>query len=205
MIVVVNYGVGNMESVLRAFHRLGAEARLSAGPADIAAADHLILPGVGFFDKAMGRLRDTGLLDPLHHKVVEEKTPVLGICLGFQMLTRHSEEGDTEGLGWIDAETKAFDFTKQEPRPKVPHIGWNQLAPANGHALFDTLNTDSCYYFAHSYYVTCNDPAALVATTDYGLPFASVVQRDNIFGTQFHPEKSHDSGTRFLQRFLELT
>jgi imidazole glycerol-phosphate synthase subunit HisH len=204
MTTIVNYGIGNLDSVLRAFRNCSDAASISNDPAEIAAAERIVLPGVGSFAKAMEYLRQSGLLPVLEKKVLEEKTPVLGICLGFQMFTRHSEEGDAEGLGWIDGYTRKFDFTGIEgPRLKIPHMGWNDLQAAKESPLLAGIHPDACFYFAHSYYVSCDDNAAVLARSAYGLDFVSAVHRGNIFGTQFHPEKSHANGLQLIRNFLE--
>jgi glutamine amidotransferase len=203
MNIIVDYGAGNLVSVLRAFRLAGSEARISADPEEVARAKRIVLPGVGFFDVAMENLRSTGILPVLERRVRQEGTPILGICLGMQMFTRFSEEGNAPGLGWIDAETKRF--RPAEAAVKVPHLGWNEIQSAASCPLLKGLPPESCFYFAHSYYVDCAGEAAVKASTRYGVEFAAVIQQDNIFGVQFHPEKSHDNGLHFLRRFLELT
>jgi glutamine amidotransferase len=193
-----------LDSVLRAFRACGVEARVAVQPADLDGARGIVLPGVGFFAPAMQRLRDTGLLPALERKVLDGGTPLLGICLGFQMLTRHSEEGDAEGLGWIDGETKRFEFAALPEPPKVPHIGWNDLSVRQPNPLFEGVPRGACFYFAHSYCVSCRDDAAVVATTAYGSEFVSAAAKGNIFGTQFHPEKSHDNGLQVIRNFAGL-
>lgn len=202
MITIINYGIGNLESVRRALRRAGSESVISADPADVLAADGIVLPGVGFFAEAMQNLRGTGLLDALNRKVLDDKTPALGICLGFQMFTRWSEEGDSEGLGWLDAETRRFRFDDMPERPPIPHLGWNDLAVRKEGPLLSGIPADACFYFAHSYYVSCHDAGDVLTHTTYGFEYVSSVQRGNLFGTQFHPEKSHASGLRLLENFV---
>ncbi len=204
MIVIVNYGIGNLDSILRAFRRQGADVRLSSSAAELKQAQGVILPGVGSFAKAMEYLTRSELFPVLQSKVLEERRPILGICLGFQMFTKWSEEGDAEGLGWIDAQTKRFNFNGMEPQPKMPHMGWNDLKRHKDSPIFEGIHKDACYYFAHSYCVSCNDEDAVLAETNYGYPFVSAVQKDNIFGTQFHPEKSHANGLQLVQNFIGL-
>ena len=202
MITIVNYGIGNLDSVLRAFRKSGADVVLSSEVKDLEAADHIVLPGVGSFAKAMQYLRASGLTETLNRKVLEEKTPVLGICLGFQMLMRHSGEGDAEGLGWINGDTRRFDFQALDPPPKIPHMGWNDLAAQKQSPLLASIHPDACFYFAHSYCVSCDDASAILTTSTYGYEFVSAVQQDNIFGTQFHPEKSHANGLQLVKNFI---
>lgn len=201
MIAIVDYGAGNLESVVRAFGKLGEEARITRGVDDLRAADRIVLPGVGFFDKAMHILREGGLAEVLHTRATVERVPVLGICLGFQMFCRHSEEGNAEGLGWLDAKVRRLPEAGQ----KIPHIGWNEPAWRAGHPWGAGLKPGACFYFAHSYFVDSNEPEATVATCGYGAEFAAAVQRGNLFGVQFHPEKSHENGLCLLRNFLELS
>jgi glutamine amidotransferase len=203
MIVITDYGIGNLQSVQRAFRRLGADAAISCEAQDLLTADKIVLPGVGSFAEGMTNLASRGFLPILNRKVRQEGTPFLGICVGFQMLTNRSEEGNAEGLGWIDAETKRFRFEGAGSRYRIPHMGWNDLSVRTDDTLLSGLSAGSCFYFAHSYYVTCHDEGAVLATTQYGREFVSVMQKDNIFGTQFHPEKSQVNGLAVLRNFLE--
>ncbi len=181
MIVVVNYGIGNLDAVVRAFRRCGADIAVSEDPRDLDGAEGVILPGVGSFVPAMSMLERTGMAGALTERVLHGDTPLLGICLGFQMLTRRSEEGDAEGLGW------------------------NDLADRRESPLFRGIHPDACFYFAHSYCVSCDDESAVTARTNYGYDFVSAAQKGNIFGTQFHPEKSHAVGLQLIRNFVELT
>jgi len=203
MIVIVDYGVGNVGSILNMLKRLDVEASVSGKAEEIERADKLILPGVGAFDHGMGSLNASGLRPVLDQQVLERRVPVLGICLGMQLLTRGSEEGKEPGLGWIDGQTVKFRFDAAA-RLRVPHMGWNVVTPVRKDTLFRDLDADHGFYFVHSYYVTCHSSADVLATTPYGLDFVSSVQKDNVFGAQFHPEKSHKHGMRLLQNFAEL-
>lgn len=203
MIVIIDHGIGNLQSVKRAFDKIGAPAMISSLPEELEAAERIVLPGVGSFAEGMDNLRRCGMLPVLNRKVHEQGTPVLGICLGFQMLTHRSDEGDAAGLGWIDGETHQIQFEQPNPRLKVPHMGWNTLTHHNGCQLLKGLTTEACFYFAHSYRVSCNDESAIAATTHYGCDFVSVAQKKNIFGTQFHPEKSQANGLTVLKNFVE--
>jgi glutamine amidotransferase len=199
MIAIVDYGVGNLESVAHALARIGAEVVVTSQTERVAAADKLVLPGVGALDAAMNRLDDLGLIRILHDKVRGEGTPILGICLGLQLFTRSSEEGNVPGLGWIDARTCRFP---QDAALKVPHLGWNEVRFERSHAIWEGVPNGADFYFAHSYYVQCQSPGDVLATTDYGGRFCSAVQSGNILGIQFHAEKSHGSGWRLLQNFV---
>lgn len=202
MIVIVDYGMGNLYSVKNMLKYLGYDSEVTGEASRIEAADKLILPGVGNFGMAMEVIRQTGLLDILNHKVLEEKTPILGICLGMQLLLGHSEEGNCDGLGWIPGQVKRFVFP-EHPELKVPHMGWDYIEMQKPSPLFDGLAGGGRYYFVHSYYVDCQDRADVAAITEYGIRFDSVVQRDNIMGTQFHPEKSHKFGMEILGNFAK--
>jgi imidazole glycerol-phosphate synthase subunit HisH len=201
-IVIIDYGMGNIRSVLNKVNRSGFEGIVTADINKIRSADKFILPGVGHFLNGMNKLKERNLIDILTEKVLVEKTPILGICLGMQLLTRFSEEGNAPGLGWIDADTVRFQLT--DIRHKVPHMGWNTLKQMKDSPLFKDIPVNSNYYFVHSFYVRCNNPEDILTTTWYGHEFVSSLQKDNIFGTQFHPEKSHEWGQKMLTNFLEL-
>ncbi|MEM7166364.1 MAG: imidazole glycerol phosphate synthase subunit HisH [Planctomycetota bacterium] len=205
MLVIVDYGMGNLRSVLSKLQRLKVEAIVSADPTDVAVASHLVLPGVGAFDAGMRNLAERGLDEVLQQRVTEAGVPILGICLGFQLLTNHSEEGDVAGLGWIDAATKRFD---PDLGIRVPHSGWNDVrftAAGAGESspMWDGIPDAERFYFTHSFYVECADASDVTATTHYGVDFVSGVQRNNVYGTQFHPEKSHRQGVQLLQNFTQ--
>ena len=204
MIVIVDYKMGNLDSVVRAFARVGAPARVSADPAEVGAASGLVLPGVGAFAQAMHNLAEDGLLPALHRKALEEGTPVLGICLGFQLMSDHGEEGDADGLGWIGGVTRRFRFP-EGAAPKIPHMGWNDVSPRQAdNPLFEGLDPAACFYFAHSYHVTDPRPECVATVTEYGETFVSSARLGNLFGTQFHPEKSYLNGLRLLRNFAGL-
>lgn len=203
-VLIIDYGMGNVGSIANMIKKIGGKAEISAEPALVTGARKLILPGVGAFDAGMSRLKERGLIDILHRKALTEKTPILGICLGMQLLTRRSEEGSLPGLGWIDAETRRFRFDPPAASLRIPHMGWNSALPRAGAPLFRESSEPWRFYFVHSYHVCCADPLNVLCTTTYGSPFTSGVARDNILGVQFHPEKSHAYGMRLLKAFLEL-
>ncbi len=202
LIVVVDYGMGNVGSIINMIKKVGGRAELSAGPEDISKADKLILPGVGAFDTGMKNLHERHYVEPLTEKALNTDTPVLGICLGMQLLTERSEEGSREGLGWIDAETVRFNFAGSDNPLKVPHMGWNEITVNRPHPLFEPAEARRRFYFVHSYHVCCNDPADVLAVSHYGRDFTAAVARDNIIGTQFHPEKSHKYGMELMRNFV---
>jgi imidazole glycerol-phosphate synthase subunit HisH len=204
MIAIVDYGMGNLGSILNMLKKLGVPATISRDPAEIARAEKLILPGVGAFDRGMGGLRDLGLRDALDRRVRVDRRPVLGLCLGMQLMTRGSEEGSLPGLGWVPADTRRFSFDEAHRHLKVPHMGWNELHIAQADPLLAGFDEAPRFYFAHSYYVACDAPADVLATTQFGIEFASVIASGNVFGTQFHPEKSHKFGMRLLGNFARM-
>ena len=201
MITVVDYDAGNVGSVVNICRKAGGEAQVSSDPEVIARATKLILPGVGHFGSAMERLRSSGIVAALEEAVQVRKAPILGICLGMQLFAQHSEEGDATGLGWIAARSVHF---KAEPGSslKIPHMGWNTVEPTRPDPLIDGLPADPRFYFVHSYYVTCDLDADVLMRTTHGVPFVSAVHRGNIWGTQFHPEKSHKFGVQLFRNFL---
>lgn len=211
MIVIINYNMGNLRSVQNKFRRFGGNCQISSAKEDIEKADKLILPGVGHFKYGMKNLTELGLVDLLNKKVIEEKTPILGICLGTQLFCKHSEEGDCEGLGWIDAEVVKFKVS-DKIKYKVPHMGWNDVRIVNSNDLdkgiIEKWNGGilelNQYYFVHSYHLKCKEPSDVWMSTTYDYEFVSAVHRNNIYGTQFHPEKSHDAGYELLKQFADL-
>jgi len=203
MIAIVDYGMGNLGSIANMLKKVGAQSTISSDPDTIKAAEKLILPGVGAFDNGMKNLAQRGLVDLLNEQVLERKKPILGHCLGMQLFARTSEEGRLNGLGWIDAQTVRFKFDGANAQLKIPHMGWNTLQILKTHPLLADLDPNARFYFVHSYYLRCNNPENVVATTTYGCDFPSVVVQDNILGAQFHPEKSHKFGMKLLKNFVE--
>ena len=204
MITIVNYGMGNLGSIANMLKKIGAEASISSDPAVIAKAEKLILPGVGAFDHGMASLAQCGLLPALNESVLQRKVPIMGLCLGMQLLGRTSEEGKAAGLGWIDAETVKFRFGPEQKNIKVPHMGWNRVQIVDRPSPLKGMLPETRFYFVHSYHMVCANPADVLATTDYGINFVSGVMRENIIGMQCHPEKSHRFGLRLLRSFLDI-
>jgi glutamine amidotransferase len=199
---IINYNLGNPKSIKNMLAYLGIESRINADIADIASADRLILPGVGHFQHGMEQLEQLGLVEVLKKEVLENKKPILGICLGMQLLTKHSEEGILKGLGFIDAQTRKFHM--QDAALKVPHMGWNTVAFQKDSAMNSGISSHPRYYFVHSYYVECADHKDILCTTQYCHEFVSGFQHQNIFGLQFHPEKSHKFGMELLSNFCKI-
>ena len=202
-IVIVNYGMGNLNSVKKKLDSLKVDSVISSNVEEILAADKLILPGVGHFAKAMENLQNLGLIAALNEAVLVRKTPVLGICLGMQLMSKYSEEGNVEGLGWIDAKVIRFSVN-DTLKFKVPHTGWNQIQSSKQSKLMAGIADGSEFYFVHSYFMHLNDKADELNTTEYEENFSSAVEKGTIFGVQYHPEKSHGIGKTLLKNFVEL-
>lgn len=201
MIAIVDYDMGNVGSIANMLRKIGEPAVITSDPREIAKATKLILPGVGAFDTGMANLERGGMLPMLTEMVVGGRTPVLGICLGMELLSKRSEEGLCEGLGWLDAQTVRFHFGPTTPPLNVPHMGWNSVRADDGSTLLRGLPDDARFYFVHSYHVRCADASDVSGWTKYGYEFASVVERGHVMGTQFHPEKSHKYGMALLRNF----
>jgi len=203
VIAIVRYGLGNVQAFANIYKRLNIPAEIAETPKAILSSDRIILPGVGAFDWAMKRLEASGLRPALEEAVGRGK-PVLGICVGMQILARRSDEGTLPGLGWIDGEVKRFDETTFSQKTRLPHMGWNDVVPCNGSGLFRELETGARFYFLHSYYFVPRNPDHVLATTDYNVRYASAVQAGHVLGGQFHPEKSHAWGIQLLKNFAEF-
>lgn len=204
MIRIVDYGVGNIQAFLNVFKRLGIPADRAHAPADLKDASRLVLPGVGAFDTAMHMLNRSGMREELDRLVLKCKTPVMGVCVGLQMLGNGSDEGQLPGLGWIPGRVHAFATTPQSASLPVPHMGWNDLElrqPDN--PIFHAFEPKPRFYFLHSYYFRCDDRAHVAATANYGFDFDCIVSSGNIHGVQCHPEKSHHFGAQLLMNFAE--
>jgi glutamine amidotransferase len=202
-VVIVDYGMGNLHSIIRKIHLLGYSWQISNQPEIVCKAEKLILPGVGHFGKAMEKLQQLHLTEALHEAVIQRKIPVLGICLGMQLMARFSEEGNTQGLGWFDAQVIKFQITDTS-RYKIPHIGWNQVFNRKTCPIMQGIEDGTEFYFVHSYHWKTEQIAHEVHQTIYEYPFTSAIAQDNIFGVQYHPEKSYDSGLILLDNFLKL-
>lgn len=203
MIALVDYGLGNIQAFANIYRSLGIDAWAARTPSDLQRASRIVLPGVGAFDWAMSRLNDSGLRDALDEEVLVAKKPVLGICVGMQMMARSSEEGVLPGLGWIDATVVKFDTSLLVGKTHLPHMGWNDATPMSTDTLFAGLDAPK-YYFLHSYFMKPDREENTLATANYGVTFTSAARSDNVYGTQFHPEKSHQWGIRLLKNFAEL-
>lgn len=203
MISLVDYGLGNIKAFANIFKRLGIPCSLAKTPEDLEGASKLILPGVGAFDHAMQSLHQSGMTEMLNQRVQQDKVPVLGICVGMQMLADSSEEGDLPGLGWIPGHVKKLDVSKLSDSEPLPHMGWNTLKQNQASPLFKDLPESADFYFLHSFYFDAQNPAHVLATAYYGEDFACVAGSENVFGMQCHPEKSHQNGISFLKNFAE--
>jgi glutamine amidotransferase len=204
MISIVDYGLGNIQAFLNVYKRLNVEATSATTATDLAGADKFILPGVGAFDHAMERLEASGMREALDDLVLRRRVPVLGVCVGMQILAHRSEEGERAGLGYVNGRVRQFDVDAPTGPLQLPHMGWNDVDPVRGNPLFDGLEEDARFYFLHSYYFECDGPEDVAAVSTYGRDFSCAVRAGNIHGVQFHPEKSHHFGTRLLQNFAEL-
>jgi len=204
MITIINYGLGNIRAFVNVYERLNIKIKIAEKACDLKSASKIILPGVGAFDYAMNKLNESGMRDELEKLVIEYKIPVLGICVGMQIMASSSEEGKQSGLCWIDGHVKLFDTTLIPYQTKLPHMGWNDMKSVIGNRLTSDLGSDPRFYFLHSYHFVCNNESDIVATTQYGTTYPSVINRDNIYGIQFHPEKSHANGIKVLSNFANL-
>lgn len=202
MTVVVDYGMGNIASVINMGRKAGGTFTLSSNPDIVAGADKLILPGVGAFGRGMSNLQERGLIPALNHAVIERKVPILGLCLGVQLFTRGSEEGGADGLGWLAADTIRFKCDTDGSGLKVPHMGWNRVEPAKADPLLAGLPDEPRFYFVHTYHLACDAPDDVLLWAAHGTRFAAAVSRGNIWGTQFHPEKSHGYGLAVMRNFV---
>ena len=204
MIGIIDYGLGNIKAFLNVYDRLSIPAKVIKVKNDFEDVSKLILPGVGAFDHAMTKLNNSGLRDKLEMLVCSEKMPVLGICVGMQMLSNSSDEGDLPGLGWIDGKVEKFNINDIPYKTKLPHMGWNNVSLKNDNPLMKGLSENSKFYFLHSYFLCCADRDIILAEVNYGSLITSLVRQRNIFGIQQHPEKSHDAGIKFLKNFWSI-
>jgi glutamine amidotransferase len=204
MIVIIDYDMGNVGSIINMLKKIGATAKISYKMDDILTADKLILPGVGAFDQGVINLAERNLVPILNKKVLEDRCPVLGICLGMQLMSRRSEEGELPGLGWVEAETRRFQFSEEIGHLKIPHMGWNEVRANGQPPLFARFEKTPRFYFVHSYHVCCKSQEDVMATSFYGYEFTAAIGKENVMGTQFHPEKSHSFGMQLLRNFANL-
>ena len=204
MITVVDYGLGNIRAFSNMYKRMNIETQVVTRSGELRSATRIILPGVGAFDHAMELLQASGMRETLDELVLVRKVPVLGICVGMQILADGSDEGRLPGLGWISGRVRAFKSVPQSAGLPLPHMGWNDVRPIAGVRLFDGLEADARFYFLHSYFFECAQADCSAATANYGIDFACAVRSDNVHGVQFHPEKSHQCGAQLLKNFAEL-
>jgi len=204
MISIFDYGIGNIQAIANIYKRLNIPVRIARTAEELAGAERVILPGVGSFDWAMARLNNSGMRAILDHLVLSKRRTVLGICVGMQMMAKRSDEGSLHGLGWIDAEVKKFDGAAPSHRAQLPHMGWNDVEPRSKEGLFRDIGATGRFYFLHSYYFAPKDQNVILGVTYYGGAFASSIRAGNIYGVQFHPEKSHQWGIQLLKNFAEL-
>ena len=203
LITILDYGMGNLGSVQNMLKFLDIKSVITSDLAEIGKAHKLIIAGVGAFDSGMTNLKNMNALELLNKKALEEKTPILGICLGMQIFSKKSEEGTLPGLGWVKADTVKFKFPEGEAKNKIPHIGWNTVVPQRDDPLFFNFPAEIRFYFVHSYHLVCENQQDILGSTSHGYHFPSVIRQGNILGTQFHPEKSHKYGMQLLKNFCE--
>ena len=202
MITIVDYGLGNLGSIKNMLKKVGAESVITSDVQVIADAKKLILPGVGAFDNGMTNLRELKLIEVLNRKVLEEKVPILGVCLGMQLFTDKSEEGALPGLGWVAGEALKFQANASDRTFTIPHMGWEYVTAQKESKLWEGMYEDPKFYFVHSYYVQCTHPEDALLTTEYGHQYVSGFEKENILGVQFHPEKSHKYGMQLFKNFV---
>lgn len=204
MITIIDYGLGNIRAFVNVYNRLNIVTKIARTTKDLQGSTKLILPGVGAFDQAMTLLNTSGMRGKLEELVLLDNIPVMGICVGMQILAKSSEEGILPGLGWIDGVVRKFDASTIPYKTRLPHMGWNTMSPCSDNQLLKGFSNESRFYFLHSYYFDCNDRNDIIATSEYGIKFSSAVNHKNIFGIQFHPEKSHSNGVSLLHNFANL-
>jgi glutamine amidotransferase len=204
MVGIVNYGTGNIFAIANIYKRLNIDYIISSDIKELKLATHLILPGVGAFDETMRILNSSGLKLFLDEMVLEKQKPVMGICVGMQLLGEGSEEGDLEGFGWIKGYVKKIDSTLLKEKPYLPHLGWNTVEVQRTNPIFYNIDYQRGFYFLHSYYFECTDDKDILGTTTYGLTYASAINHNNVFGMQFHPEKSHQNGLMIFCNFFNF-
>lgn len=204
MIGIIDYGLGNVKAFENIYRRLHIPVKILRNSEDFDGITHLILPGVGAFDHAMNTFNNSGMRESAEKKAIREKVPVIGICVGMQMLAHSSEEGKLQGLGWVDGKVKKFDESQIAFSTHLPHMGWNDVEIKQVSKIFENLDEQPKFYFLHSYYFECNEPNNSIAHADYGIRFTCAINHNNIFGVQFHPEKSHAYGVQLLENFSKI-
>lgn len=204
MAVIIDYGVGNLGSISNMIRKVGGKPSIGSTRKDIEKAEMLVLPGVGSFDTGINHLKASGLWDILNERVLEDKVPVLGICLGAQMMTKSSEEGVEQGLGWFDAQTLKMDFSGIPGKWPLPNVGWRNVVPHNAYSMLEGIKEPPRFYFVHSYFISTENPDIVSLKANYGFDFACGLHRGNIHCVQFHPEKSHAFGMQLFRNFLKI-
>lgn len=204
MIKVLHYGSGNVKAITNIYKRLNIACGTASTAQELSTASKVIVPGVGAFDQVMTLLEQSGMVDTLNRMVLKDRVPVLGVCVGMQVMAQSSEEGDLDGLGWISGSVKLMDTSGLDHRPKLPHMGWNTIALSRPHSIVEGVDPDKGFYFLHSYRFVCSDEDSVLATSRYGDDFTAAIVSDSIFGFQFHPEKSHANGIAVFRNFARL-
>lgn len=204
MIALIDYGVGNIRAFLNIYKKLNKPIKVATTASDLKNISKIILPGVGNFDYAMKRFKESGMMEQASDLVLNYNVPVLGICVGMQMLAKSSEEGMQDGLGWVDANVVRFDESKISFKTHLPHMGWNDVAPVKSNPLLEGFESKAKFYFLHSYYFQCGAESQVLAETEYGIKFSSIINQNNVYGIQCHPEKSHENGIQLLDNFANL-
>lgn len=204
MIAVIGYGSGNVKAIQNIYKRLNIDCIVAETPSQLAKATHMVLPGVGAFDTTLGLLEKSGMREALDHHVKVDKVPILGICVGMQIMAEASEEGKAQGLGWVKGHVRRLKIDSIAYKPYLPHLGWNSIETSQSHALFTGVEPSQGFYFLHSYFFDCVEPEATLATTEYGDRFTVSVHNENVFGVQFHPEKSHHNGIQVFKNFASF-
>ena len=204
MIAIVDYGSGNIQAIKNIYDKLKIKSCFAKVPEDLEGVTKIILPGVGAFDEAITQLNESGMRSILDKLVLKDNVPVLGVCVGMQIMAANSDEGVLDGLGWFDATVKLFDENKIKNKPKLPHMGWNEINPMEANPILRNINNEQGFYFLHSYYFECNDEADVLIQAYYGHDFHCAINKGHIYGFQFHPEKSHSNGINLFKNFAEL-
>lgn len=204
MISIIDYGSGNIRALSNILELEKIPFKVISARSELKESDKIILPGVGSFDHCINRLNESGLRDELEEQVINKKKPILGICIGLQIMAQSSQEGENHGLGWIDAEVIKFDKSQIKDVPKTPHMGWNNIKINSNAELFSNVNCEKGFYFIHSYHISLKDESNTMTTTDFGYEFVSGINHENIYAVQYHPEKSHNNGVQFLKNFCNL-